>query len=123
MKPRERSTQSIGLYTESSIHSQATAASAIGVVQGSSTKNRTSHLKRKSAIRIIARALASTMVSAIEITVKTTVFLSARQKTSSSKMASKLRNPTQSKLGSPTVTSLNANASARSSGSATSTMM
>src|SRR5918996_2785382 len=119
MKPTERRTQSIGLYTESSIHSQATAERATGVVQGRSTRNRTTHLKRKSAIRIIARAFASTTVSAIEITVKISVFFSERQKTGSSKMAWKLSNPTQSKLGFPTVTSLNAKASASSSGKAT----
>ena len=43
-RPSERSIQSIGLKIESSIHSQAIAASATGVVHGSSTRNRTSHL-------------------------------------------------------------------------------
>src|SRR5918995_1380423 len=108
---------------ESSIQSQATAASAIGVVQGSSTKNRISRLKRKSAIRIIASALASTTIRTIAIAVKTSVFLSERQNTGSSRIASKFANPTQSKLGSPAVTSLNAKASASRNGTATSTMM
>ena len=52
-----------------------------------------------------------------------TVFLSERQKTGSSKIAWKLRSPTQSKLGSPAVTSLNAKAIASSSGIATRAMM
>src|SRR5690606_41842345 len=47
-----RSTQSIGEKIESSIHNQAMDDSATGVVQGSRTRNRTTHLPLKSATRM-----------------------------------------------------------------------
>ena len=51
------------------------------------------------------------------------VLRSARQKTGSWKIAEKLSSPTQSKLGSPAVTSLKANAMASRNGIATSSTM
>jgi hypothetical protein len=59
-------------------------------------------------------------MTTIEIAVNTSVLRSARQKTGSSKIAEKFAKPTQSKLGSPVVTSLKANAIASRKGSATS---
>src|SRR5215216_2750059 len=120
MTPRLRSTQSIGLKTESSIHSQATADRATGVVQGSRTRNRTSHLPRKSATRMLARTLPRTTIRAIETTVKTKVLRSERQNTGSSRARWKVRRPAHWKLGSPAVTSLKANPMARKNGTATS---
>ena len=55
--------------------------------------------------------------------VKTSVLRSARQKTGSCRIAEKFSKPTQSKLGSPAVTSLKANAIASRNGIATSTTM
>ena len=72
-RPSCRSTQSIGEKIESSSHSQAIVDSATGVVHGSSTRKRTTHLPRKSATRMLASTLPSTTISAIETTVKTSV--------------------------------------------------
>src|ERR671910_232533 len=120
ISPSLRSTQPIGLKPESSIHSQATADRATGVVQGSRTRNRTSHLPRKSATRMLARTLPRTTIRAIETTVKTKVLRSERQNTGSSRARSKVRRPAHWKLGSPAVTSLKANPMARKNGTATS---
>src|SRR4029453_3597158 len=118
-RPRWPSPQSIGLKTESSIHSQATADRATGVVQGSRTRNRTSHLPRKSATRMLARTLPRTTIRAIETTVNTKVLRRARQNTGSSRARRKVSRPAQWKLGSPAVTSLKANPMARKKGTAT----
>ena len=62
-------------------------------------------------------------MSTIEIAVNTNVLRSDRQNTGSSKIRSKLRRPTQSKLGSPPVTSVRLNAMASPNGSPTSATM
>jgi hypothetical protein len=99
------------------------AASATGVVHGSRTRNRTSHLKRKFASRTIARAFASTTVNAIVTAVMSSVFFSDRQKIGSWKMSSKFFSPTQSRLASPAVTSVTLKAIARRNGTPTSAVM
>ena len=108
---------------ESSIHSHAIADRETGVTQGSNTRNRTSHLPRKSATRMFASTFPKTTIRTIEIALKTSVFRSDVQKTGSSNIRWKLRKPTQSKPGCPPVTSLRLKAIARKNGSATSAMM
>src|SRR3990170_1916785 len=93
---------------------------ATGVVHGSRTRKRTSHLPRKSAIRMFARILPNTTMKIIETVVKMRVFHSDFQNTGSSKTREKLVKPAQSYDGSPDVTSLNAKAIARPNGTATS---
>src|SRR6266540_111747 len=90
---------------ESSSHSQEMADSVTGVVHGSSTSIRTSHLPRKLATRMLASTLPSTTMSAIEIVVKMNVLPSDRQNTGSWKMARKFASPTKLYDGSPAVTS------------------
>jgi hypothetical protein len=80
-------------------------------------------LKRKLATRISASALASTSVRRTVIAVKTRLCSSDRQKTESWTIALKLLRPTQSRLGSPAVTSVKLNAMARKNGMTTSPMM
>ena len=123
ISPSCRSTQSIGENTESSIHSQVIVDSATGVVQGSSTRNRTSHRPRKSAIRTFASTLPNTTMKNIETAVKTNVLRSDLQNTGSAKIRSKFCRPTQSKLGSPPVTSERLNATASTNGTPTSATM
>src|SRR5262245_52380608 len=113
----------MGEKIESSIHSHAIDESATGVVHGSSTRNRTSHLPRKLATRMFASTLPSTTISTIEMLVNRNVLPSDRQNTGSSKMASKLRRPTKSMDGSPALTSDSAKAIASTNGTATSRMM
>ena len=108
---------------ESSSQSQATEDSATGVVQGSRMRKRTIHLPRKSAARISASSPPSTTMSSSEMPVNHSVFHSEVQNTGSWKISSKFLKPTHSKLESPVVTSLNANAIARANGMPTSAMM
>ncbi len=93
------------------------------MVHGSSTQNRTSHLPRKSATRMLASTLPNTRINAIEIRVNRKVLPSDRQNTGSSKMSAKFWNPTQSYDGSPAVTSEKLYAMARPNGIATSARM
>src|SRR5687768_11926101 len=104
---------------ECSSHSQVTLDSATGVVHGSSTRNRTTHLPRKSAIRMLARILPNSTMKNIETPVKISVFHSDFQNTGSLKTRRKLVRPAQSYDGSPAVTSLKANATASPKGTAT----
>lgn len=97
--------------------------SATGVVQGSSTRKRTSHRPLKSAIRTFASTLPNTTIKSIDTAVKTNVFRSERQNTGSAKIRSKFCRPTQSKLGSPPVTSDRLKAMASTNGSPTSARM
>src|SRR6266540_33068 len=108
---------------ESSSHSQEMADSVTGVVHGSSTSIRTSHLPRKLATRMLASTLPSTTMSAIEIVVKMNVLPSDRQNTGSWKMARKFASPTKLYDGSPAVTSESAKPIARKNGTATSATM
>jgi hypothetical protein len=89
------------------------------VVHGSSTRNRTSHLPRKSATRTFASTLPSTTISTIEISVKTNVLPSDFQNTGSSNARWKFVVPTKSYDGSPALTSDSANAIASTNGTAT----
>jgi hypothetical protein len=79
---------------ESSIHSHAIDDRATGVVHGSRTRNRTTHLPWKSAMRMLASTLPSTTISTIDTIVNRNVLPSDRQKTGSSKARRKLRRPT-----------------------------
>ena len=72
-----------GLNRESSIHSQASALRATGVVHGRRMRKRTNHLPRKFAESTKPRMVASTITTACAITVKTTVLRSATWKTGS----------------------------------------
>ena len=100
--------QSNGLKIESSIHSQMIAPSATGVVHGSSTRNRTNHLPRKSAASTKAKIVHSTTTSTCEITVNTNVLRQRGRKVGREIAAMKVWNPTKSNLLLPTVASLNA---------------
>ena len=76
----------MGLKIESSNHSQAMADNATGVVHGNRHRNRTIHLPRKSATRMLASTLPNTTMSSIEPAVKTIVLSNERQNTGSSKI-------------------------------------
>src|SRR4051794_28255772 len=104
INPSCRSTQSMGENTESSSQSQVIAESATGVVQGSSTRNRTSQRPRNSATKMFASTFPKSTMSTIEMAVNTKVLRSEIQNTGSSNTSAKSRRPTQSKLGSPPVT-------------------
>ena len=117
--PSWRSTQSMGLKIVSRVHSQLIVASDTGVVHGSRTRRRISHLNLKSLVRISARAVARITTRALETTVKNRVLRSARQNTGSSNTWRSVSSPTKSRLGSPTVTSLNAISTARTNGNPT----
>ncbi len=123
ISPTVRSTQSIGENTESSIHSQVIVDSATGVVQGSSTRKRTNQRPLKSAISTLASTLPNTTISSIDTAVNRNVLRSDRQNTGSAKIRSKFCRPTQSKLGSPPVTSDRLNATASTNGNPTSARM
>jgi hypothetical protein len=123
MRSSRRSTQSIGENTESSSHSHVIVDNATGVVQGRSTRKRTIHRPRNSATRTLASTLPKTTMSSIEIAVNTNVLRRDRQNTGSAKIRSKLRRPTQSKPGSPPVTSERLNAMASPKGTPTSATM
>ncbi len=105
-RPSQRSVQSMGLNSESSIHSQAMAARGTGVVHGSRMRNRTIHLPRKSRVSTRARILARTSTRTMVTKVMKRLFVSERRKTGSFSTARKLRRPTKSYDASPTVTSL-----------------
>ena len=72
-----------GLNSESSIHSHARALSAIGVVHGRRTRNRTIHLPRKLAVMTKPRIVASTITTTCDRIVKTMVLRRAVRNVSS----------------------------------------
>src|ERR671919_1855342 len=123
MNPNHRSTQSMGLKIELSNHSHETAASATGVVHGSSTQKRTSHFPLKSLTSAFARMCAITTISTMEIPVKMMVFQKEVQKMLDDRIVRHWRSPTKSILGFPVVTSLKLKRMARKNGNATRPMM
>jgi hypothetical protein len=80
--------------------------STTGAAQGRITRNRTSHLPRKSRTRYADSTAAPTTTSAWDTTVKMSVFRSARRKFSSCQAFVKLSKPTQLPLREPPMASV-----------------
>src|SRR3990170_1104409 len=110
------------LKVESKIHVQAIAASETGTAHGSRRSIRTARFPKKAASRTLAAAVARTITSTCDTTVKTMVFRRVSRNWASAMIVVKLRSPTQGKDSVRDLAGLKLRRMARTKGTPTSTM-